>query len=166
MSPTSPGERDLRRLVVRSKGTKWILIGVALSGTALVAQAVPPGSDEEIRARTAPVGELCRAGESCSGSAAPAMAAAQPAGGEPGAGAQSGEQIYNQYCVACHAAGVANAPKLGDAEAWAGRIAKGMDALMASTLNGINAMPARGTCMSCSDADLQATVEYMVESSQ
>ena len=146
-------------------GLPW-LTAISAKSTALVAQAVPPGSDEEIRARTAPVGELCRAGDNCSGSAAPAVAAAQPGGGEPGAGAQSGEQIYNQYCVACHAAGVANAPKLGDAAAWADRIAKGMDALMASTINGINAMPARGTCMTCSDADLQATVEYMLESSQ
>jgi cytochrome c5 len=68
--------------------------------------------------------------------------------------------------VACHAVGVANAPKLGDVAAWTDRIAKGMDVLMASTVNGINAMPAKGTCMSCSDADLQAAVEYMVDSAR
>jgi cytochrome c5 len=37
---------------------------------------------------------------------------------------------------------------------------------MASTLNGINAMPAKGTCMTCTDADLQAAVEYMVDGSR
>ena len=161
----------MRSLVVRSKGTNGLLIGMALSGLALVAQAVPPGSDDEIRARTAPVGALCRAGESCTAaSAMPAVAETQaPAGapaGAPAAVAQSGEQIYNQFCVACHAVGVANAPKLGDTAAWADRIGKGMDVLMASTLNGINAMPAKGTCMTCSDADLQAAVEYMVDSSR
>jgi cytochrome c5 len=151
---------------------KGLLIGVALSGVAVVAQAVPPGSEDEIRARTAPVGELCRAGENCTGSAvpaatsAPAIAGAQPSAGAPADAALSGEQIYNQFCVACHAVGVANAPKLGDVAAWADRIAKGMDVLMASTVNGINAMPAKGTCMSCSDADLQAAVEYMVDSAR
>lgn len=157
----------MRRLVVKSRVSKCLLVGVGLSGAALVAQAVPPGSEEDIRARTAPVGELCRAGENCAGrlAPAPAMAAAQPAAGEPAA-AQSGEQIYNQYCFACHAMGVANAPKLGDAAAWSERLGKGMDVLMASTVNGINAMPAKGTCMTCSDADLQAAVDYMVGSAR
>ncbi len=143
-----------------------MLIGVGLSVTALAAQAVPPGSDDEIRARTAPVGELCRAGQNCSGDAAPAIAETQAPASAPVAAVQSGEQIYNQFCVACHLVGVANAPKLGDVAAWSERIAKGMDVLMASTLNGINAMPARGTCMTCSDADLQAAVEYMVDSAR
>jgi cytochrome c5 len=43
---------------------------------------------------------------------------------------------------------------------------KGMDELMNSTINGIGMMPAKGTCMNCSDDDLQAAVDYMVESSQ
>ncbi|HEY5679896.1 MAG TPA: c-type cytochrome [Pseudomonadales bacterium] len=150
----------------------FLLIGLALSGVALVAHAVPPGSEDEIRARTAPMGALCRAGENCSGfgapaaMSAPAVAGAQAPAGAPAAAAQSGEQIYNQFCVACHAVGVANAPKLGDVAAWADRIAKGMDVLMASTLNGINAMPAKGTCMTCTDADLQAAVDYMVDGSR
>ena len=50
-----------------------------------------------------------------------------------------------------------------DAEAWAPRIDKGMETLMASTLNGIGMMPARGTCMDCSDEELQAAVDYMVQ---
>jgi cytochrome c5 len=53
-----------------------------------------------------------------------------------------------------------------DAAAWAPRIAKGMDVLMDSTINGINAMPAKGTCMSCSDDELAATVTYMVDAAQ
>ena len=69
---------------------------------------------------------------------------------------------YQRYCFACHGAGVAGAPRTGDASAWEQRLAKGMDALMANVINGVNAMPPRGICMSCSDADLQAIVDYMI----
>ena len=48
---------------------------------------------------------------------------------------------YDKSCKVCHAAGAAGAPKTGDAEAWAPRMAKGMDALVASVNKGLNAMP-------------------------
>jgi cytochrome c5 len=77
-------------------------------------------------------------------------------------------KTYATYCQACHASGAANAPKFGDKDAWAPRIAKGMDALMQSALNGIpgTAMMAKGTCMSCTEDDLRAAVEYMTSNSQ
>jgi cytochrome c5 len=74
-----------------------------------------------------------------------------------------GQKIYQSSCQACHVAGVAGAPKLGDKEAWAPRIAKGNDALLSSVTKGLNAMPPKGTCMSCSEDELRAAVEYMVE---
>ena len=77
-----------------------------------------------------------------------------------------GAEIYNTKCMACHASGAAGAPKLGDKEAWAPRIATGMDALVASVINGKNAMPPKGACMDCSDDDIKAAVEHMVTSSQ
>jgi cytochrome c5 len=80
--------------------------------------------------------------------------------------AAEGQKIYQTSCHVCHATGVAGAPKLGDKEAWAPRIATGMDALLTSAINGKNAMPPKGTCMSCSDADLKAAIEYMVSQSQ
>ena len=80
--------------------------------------------------------------------------------------ADKGKEIYDTKCIACHAAGVANAPKLGDKAAWGPRVAKGMDALMATVKNGQGAMPPMGTCMDCSDADLQAAVQYMIDSSK
>jgi cytochrome c5 len=82
------------------------------------------------------------------------------------ASAADGQAIYQQSCQSCHAAGVAGAPKLGDKDAWAPRIAAGMDAIMSSVMNGKNAMPPKGACMSCSDEDLTAAVQYMVEQSQ
>jgi cytochrome c5 len=66
----------------------------------------------------------------------------------------------------CHATGAAGAPRFGNGGEWAPRIAKGMDALMVSALNGLNAMPPRGLCATCSDAELQAAVQYMVDNSK
>ena len=68
---------------------------------------------------------------------------------------------YDKSCKVCHDAGVAGAPKTGDAEAWAPRIAKGMDALLASVNAGLNAMPPKGMCFDCTDADYAALIQYM-----
>jgi len=68
---------------------------------------------------------------------------------------------YNRACLACHMAGVAGAPKLGDAEAWAPRLEKGSDVLLASVKNGLGAMPAKGLCFDCSDEDYTALINYM-----
>jgi cytochrome c5 len=77
-----------------------------------------------------------------------------------------GQKIYQASCQACHATGAANAPKLGDKAAWAPRIATGIDAMLAVAIKGKIAMPPRGACASCSDADLKAAIEYMVSQSQ
>ena len=53
---------------------------------------------------------------------------------------------YAASCGACHAVGGAGAPATGNAEAWAPRMAKGMEALVASVRNGLNAMPPGGLC--------------------
>ena len=89
--------------------------------------------------------------------------AATQAAVEPPATSVDGQKIYQSSCQACHVAGVAGAPKLGDKEAWAPRIAKGNDALLLSVKNGLKAMPPKGTCMSCSEDELRAAMEYMVE---
>ena len=68
---------------------------------------------------------------------------------------------YDKSCKVCHATGAANAPKTGDVEAWAPRMAKGMDVLVVSVNKGLNAMPPKGMCFDCSDADYTALIEYM-----
>ncbi|MDX2456227.1 MAG: c-type cytochrome [Gammaproteobacteria bacterium] len=93
-------------------------------------------------------------------------AAEPPAADKPAdtqTGSVDGQKIYQKSCQVCHAAGVAGAPKLGDKDAWAPRIAKGNDALFLSVKNGLKAMPPKGTCMSCSEDELRAAMEYMVE---
>ena len=115
-------------------------------------------SDEAVAARIAPVGEL-NTGPAIEPVAAPAPVAAAT-------GARSGKDVFQASCFACHGTGAAGAPKVGDAAAWGPRAAKGIDGLMNSALNGLNAMPPRGTCGNCSDDDLKAAVEYMVENSK
>ena len=107
-----------------------------------------------------PVGQVYVAGESEPEPAA--VTADAGAAAEP----KSGEEIYNGSCMACHASGAAGAPKVGDAAAWAPRIAQGKDKLLANAIGGLNAMPPKGLCMACSDADLQAAIDYMVSQSQ
>jgi cytochrome c5 len=74
------------------------------------------------------------------------------------------EAILNRYgasCAICHASGVANAPKTGDVAAWKPHLAKGDEQLLASIKNGINAMPPKGMCGDCSDAEYKALIQYM-----
>ena len=143
----------MKRLVNLSLAV--VAIMALFASLPLRADAVPPGSDDDIRERLAPFGSLCRAGDECGSAAAVADT-----------GPLSGEDVYNQFCFACHATGASDAPLFADTEAWAPRIAKGMDVLWESTLNGIGMMPAKGTCMNCSDEELQAAVDYIVETAQ
>jgi cytochrome c5 len=80
--------------------------------------------------------------------------------------AADGQQIYQSSCQACHATGAAGAPKLGDKEAWAPRIAQGADTMLANATNGIRAMPPKGACATCTEDDLKAAIDYMVSESQ
>lgn len=69
--------------------------------------------------------------------------------------------IYTQFCTACHASGVAGAPKRGDEAAWQPRLAQGRERLLQHTFQGFNAMPPRGTCADCSDEELTAAMDYL-----
>ncbi len=83
--------------------------------------------------------------------------------------AADGQKVYQQACASCHKAGVAGAPKTGDAAAWADRIAQGLDILNEHAINGFKGskgmMPAKGGRASLSDDDVKAAVAYMVEQS-
>ncbi len=57
---------------------------------------------------------------------------------------KTGEQVYQAQCAACHANGVAGAPKLADGGAWGPRVATGYEALLTSALKGKGAMGAQG----------------------
>jgi cytochrome c5 len=90
-----------------------------------------------------------------------ATAAAKPAPAAAGGDAR-GKSVFDASCAACHATGVAGAPKTGDKAAWAPRLKQGLDALHASALKGKGAMPPKGGNMSLADADVAAAVDFMV----
>lgn len=112
---------------------------------------------------TAPAGAAATAAPAAAAQAAVVVASAAPAAAAP-AKAGDGKALYETACMACHAAGVANAPKLGDKAAWAPRMKSGMETLYTSVLKGKGAMPPKGTAMSASDAEIKASVDYMVSS--
>ena len=111
----------------------------------------------DIEARIQPFSAVCVQGDACGGGEAVAESAGR-----------SGEDVYNNACMACHSAGIAGAPAVGDQLAWAGRISKGMDALYDSGINGVagTGMIAMGGCVDCSDDDIRAAVDFMVDSSR
>jgi len=71
------------------------------------------------------------------------------------------KEVVDTACAACHLTGVAGAPMLGDKEAWAPRVAKGIDALVESAIAGISIMPPRGGT-SLDDEQLRLAIEYML----
>lgn len=77
--------------------------------------------------------------------------------------ASDGHVIYRQVCAACHATGVAGAPRLGDKEAWAARLRAGQRAMVTSVLRGKGQMPPKGGNASLTDEDVKSALEFMLE---
>jgi cytochrome c5 len=77
-----------------------------------------------------------------------------------------GESLYNTVCQACHAAGIAGAPKTGDQSVWGDRLELGNDVLYQSVIKGKNLMPARGGATSASNDDIKAAVDFMLSTLQ
>lgn len=129
---------------------------ITLSASLLFAFTVSANhhSAESIAERIAPVGQVYLPGE-----LAPVVAK-NTAPAEP----RTGEQVYTATCNMCHGSGLAGAPIKGNAEQWTPRIAKGKDTLYRHAIEGFNGiMPARGSCTTCSDAELHAAVDYMLQ---
>jgi len=110
-----------------------------------------PAQEQAVAERLAPEGEVALRDEVA---AAPAAAA----GGD-----RSPADIYNASCMACHTTGAAGAPKTGVAADWEDRVAQGMDLVYEHTIKGLRGMPPRGLCMTCSDDELMAVVDWMLE---
>jgi cytochrome c5 len=116
-----------------------------ISAPAVMAMGSSPKVDEEAtNARIQPVARV---------ELAPAAAKSS--------GPRSGADLYKAVCGACHEAGVAGAPKLGDKAAWAPRIALGLDGLLKSAIAGKNAMPPKGGAADASDAEMKAAIAFM-----
>jgi len=131
----------------------YILAQMVVSGSNLKKD----GGDAAVAERIKPVGEVTM--NAMNGAMNSLVPAANAAG-------DKGEATFNASCVACHGAGVAGAPKLGDKAAWAPRIAQGMAKLEEHALKGFQGksgmMPAKGGNPALADADVKAAVAYMV----
>ncbi len=125
---------------------------------ATVAVQASEKTDKAIAERLKPAGEVCIEGDPCASEVATVASASS--------GPRSGEDIYKASCTACHDTGAAGAPKFGDVAAWEPHVSKGIDTLHTNAVNGINAMPPKGTCADCSDEEVHAAVDYIVEASQ
>jgi cytochrome c5 len=124
---------------------------------------------EAVAGRIRPVGQVYLPGEELEAPAPTVEAAADP---EPVATVMSGPQVYNAACNVCHGTGAGEAPIVGNREAWAPRIAQGMDVLKDHAVNGFSGeamtpMLPKGGRVDLSDQEVYDAVEYMVgESSQ
>lgn len=132
---------------------------IAMLATALLSVAplmAADMSEPAITERIQPVGKVYLEGdlpEVMTASAEPAAAS----------GPRDGAMVYQSACVACHGTGASGAPIKGNAEQWGPRVEQGLDTLLSHALNGFNAMPPKGTCMDCSEEEIQAAIEYMIE---
>lgn len=141
-----------------SSAFRIVRISALLASVVFAGSLAAQSRDELVAERLKPIGEVCLAGEACAagGLAAPAAS-----------GEFSAEATYTASCSLCHASGMAGAPRTDDAAAWAARIAeKGIEGLVANAISGVNAMPARGMCMTCSDENIAALVEYITTQAQ
>ncbi len=126
-----------------------VLAAALTFSTAAFAGNISQEEYDAIAERIKPVGDVYLAG-------------AEPVAAEP-SGPRDGASVYGTFCIACHASGVSGAPKTGDAGDWAPRIAQGRDVLNNHAINGFNAMPAKGSCMDCSDDEIIAAIDHMIE---
>jgi cytochrome c oxidase subunit 2 len=139
----------------------------AAAGATMTDAPVGSGDSAAVAAPTA-----AEAAEPAAQAAAPMQVAAaetkkkeKPAAAG-GAAKIDGAKVYNGLCMACHAAGIAGAPKVGDKAAWKARIAQGMPTLYEHANKGIRAMPAKGGNAALSDAEVNAAVDHMVAQSK
>ncbi|MBX9869675.1 MAG: c-type cytochrome, partial [Burkholderiaceae bacterium] len=86
-----------------------------------------------------------------------------PEAGDTTVGPNTGVTIYTKTCAACHDSGGAGAPRIGDKQDWQKYFAQGMNSMYTNAINGIGSMPPKGTCMTCTDDQIKAVVDYIVK---
>lgn len=142
----------------------YVLARIVASNTQEQHVITDPANQAVVAERIAPVAKVAIAGQDNS-ALAPVQAAAAAPAAELG-----GEEVFNMACMACHGAGVAGAPKMGDKAAWGPRIAKGADTLHKHALEGFQGntgfMPPKGGRMDLADKSIINAVDFMVAGSK
>ena len=121
-----------------------LLVQLVLSVPSADPNAMTP---EAVAARLQPVGRV----EVGAAAAAP--------------GARGGEEIVKSVCAACHQAGIANAPKIGDKARWGQLAREGMSELLATATKGKGAMPAKGGAADLTQTELGRAIVFMANQS-
>lgn len=132
----------------------------ALAGFFLAAAAAAGPYDDEVEERIGRAGKICVQGQSCGRGGGSAIE--QPVSTEPLV--LTALEVYQKGCAVCHDAGIGGAPRLGNKDSWSNRLSKSRGQLLQSVLNGQGAMPPRGTCIGCSDQDIENALDYMIDS--
>jgi cytochrome c5 len=128
------------------------IIGITLLVKLVVEK---PGADpgaltpQSVTARIQPVGKIAFGDATADAPKAP----------------RGGEEVYKAVCAACHQAGVANAPKVGDKAAWAKLVKASLDTTVQSAIKGKGAMPPRGGVADLSDLELTRAIVFMANQS-
>lgn len=159
---------DLYSLVIGILAAFALAIFVLVMKMSDLTQGVYTRDADEYQAavneRIRPLGQVYLPGEEQESAAPKLEAVVEP---DPVVTAMTGPQVYNSACLACHGAGVAGAPILGDAAAWQARIAQGADVLNDHAINGYTGsagvMPAKGGRVDLSDQEIIDAVVYMVD---
>jgi cytochrome c5 len=137
----------------------YILARVVATDTQVAEVQASPEMKRAINERIAPLAKVAVSGQDNSALEPPKQAAGPAAD-------LGGEEVFKQTCQACHGAGIAGAPKYGDAAAWGPRIAKGADTLHKHAIEGFQGsagfMPPKGGATSLSDKSIMNAVDYMV----
>lgn len=143
------------------------------SGGSLPEPAAPAEEGAKKEADAAPAAPAAAAPAAAPAAVAPAAAAPAAAAPAPAPAPQqaaavnpAGEKLYKSVCFACHATGVANAPKFGDKAAWEPYIKTGMDAMVKVAMQGKPPMPPKGGAANASEDDIRAAVQYMVDAAK
>ena len=126
-----------------------LILGEAVFPRHSGSESVVASTEDEISMRLEPVITLASIQANAAGS------------GSSDTASQSPKQLYDGACMACHAAGVAGAPKTGDNGAWQARMGAGIDGLLSSVINGKGAMPPKGGS-AYSDEQLGLVIEFML----
>lgn len=162
---------------VFSRNSSLVLVGLLVVGVTAFAlfkfvnhdlQQTDEGSGQ-MAVNVSPVGEVNTGSEAVM--VAGMQTAAEPvaagaATAATGASSDPGKATYDKACFACHAQGIAGAPKYGDVAAWESRVAQGRDTLLQHALDGFTGqtgvMPARGGNPTLGDAEIGAALDYML----
>lgn len=158
-----------------------IAIALVLIGVSRLVDSGPKGardtSDPLMQAsaqeRIRPFGQVAVAGEdnAALAIAQAAIPVAAPSAAAPDAAQPAdGKAVFESACIACHGAGIAGAPRIGDQAAWAPRIAQGTATLELHAIAGFQGaagmMPAKGGRLDLSDEAVRKAVEHMVAQSR